>query len=126
MILRKIKLFIKEQRGFFLTEMLASLAIAAIIGLGATFAIAQVMNQTTRNNDYTTASRHTLNAIQWISRDYQMAQNQQYQHEDKGLARLIGYESGADRFYHLFHSVIPVFTAWVWKQSRIPWLHRRL
>ncbi|MBA7708340.1 hypothetical protein ES703_117238 [subsurface metagenome] len=74
MILRKIKLFIKEQRGFFLTEMLASLAIAAIIGLGATFAIAQVMNQTTRNNDYTTASRHTLNAIQWISRDYQMAQ----------------------------------------------------
>jgi len=74
MILRKIKLFIKEQRGFFLTEMLASLAIAGLIGLGATIASAQVMNQTTRNNDYTTASRHTLNAIQWFSRDVQMAQ----------------------------------------------------
>jgi len=74
MILRKIKLFVKEQRGFLLTEMLASLAIAAIIGLGATFASAQVMNQTTRNNDFTTASRHTLNAIHWISRDTQMAQ----------------------------------------------------
>ena len=74
MILRKIKLFIKEQRGFFLTEMLASLAIAGLIGLGATIASAQVMNQTARNNDYTTASRHTLNAIQWISRDIQAAQ----------------------------------------------------
>ena len=74
MILCKIKLFIKEQRGFLLTEMLASLAIAGLIGLGATVASAQVMNQTARNNDFTTASRHTLNAIQWISRDTQMAQ----------------------------------------------------
>lgn len=74
MILRNIRLFSKDQRGFTLVEMLASLAIAGLIGLGATMANAQVMNQTARNNDYTTASRHTLNALHWISRDTQMAQ----------------------------------------------------
>jgi hypothetical protein len=34
----------------------------------------QVVNQGGRNSDYTIASRHTLNAIHWISRDTQMAQ----------------------------------------------------
>lgn len=57
-----------------LMETIASLAIAGLIALGATMANAEVMNQTTRNNDFTTASRHTLNALQWLSRDTQMAQ----------------------------------------------------
>jgi len=74
MILRNIRLFSQNQKGFTLIETLASLAIAGLIGLGATMANAQVMDQTARNNDYTTASRHTLNALQWISRDVQMAQ----------------------------------------------------
>jgi type II secretory pathway pseudopilin PulG len=74
MILRRIRLFIKDQRGILLPEMLASLAIVAIIALGVSIASTQVMSQTARNSDYTTASRHTLNAIQWISRDTQMAQ----------------------------------------------------
>ena len=58
-----------------LYELLASLAIAGLIGLGASIASAQVMSQTSRNNNFTTASRHTLNAMQWISRDTQMAQS---------------------------------------------------
>lgn len=74
MILRNIRLFSQDQKGFTLIEMLASLAIAGLVGLGATIANAQVMEQTARNNDYTTASRHTLNALQWLSRDIQMAQ----------------------------------------------------
>ena len=74
MILRNIKLFRKNQRGFTLIETLTSVAIAGLIGLGATMANAQVMNQTANNNNITTASRHTLNALQWISRDAQMAQ----------------------------------------------------
>ena len=37
-------------------------------------ATVQVLNQGSRNSDYTTASRHIMNAIYWISRDAQMAQ----------------------------------------------------
>lgn len=74
MKLRLKKFFSIEQRGFTLVETLAALAIAGLVGLGATIANAQVMNQTAKNNAFTTASRHTLNALQWISRDYQMAQ----------------------------------------------------
>ncbi len=37
-------------------------------------ASAQVLNQTSRNADYVTASRQAMNAIAWISRDAEMAQ----------------------------------------------------
>jgi hypothetical protein len=36
--------------------------------------ISQVLTQTVKNNDYTTANSHILNAVQWISRDAEMAQ----------------------------------------------------
>ncbi len=75
MILRNIRLFRKDQRGITLIEMLVSVTIAGIISLGATIANAQIMNQTATNNDFTTASRQTLNALYWISRDAQMAQD---------------------------------------------------
>ncbi len=55
-------------------EMIATVIVVGLIGLVATMAIVQVLNQTSKNNDYTTASRQTLNAMFWISRDAQMAQ----------------------------------------------------
>jgi prepilin-type N-terminal cleavage/methylation domain-containing protein len=75
MILRKIRSFHRNQAGFTLIELMAALAISGFISLGATMATSQVINQTVKNNDYTTANRHVLNAITWIGRDAQMAQD---------------------------------------------------
>jgi len=62
------------QRGFTLIEMILSLALTSFIGLGASFAIAQVTRDTQRNSDYTTASQQAMNAVYWIGQDIQMAQ----------------------------------------------------
>jgi prepilin-type N-terminal cleavage/methylation domain-containing protein len=64
----------ENQKGFTLIEVLAVLAITGIMGLGVAMATSQVVNQGGRNSDYTTASRHTLNAIHWVGRDIQMSQ----------------------------------------------------
>jgi len=74
MIFRKLGWIIKGQRGFTLIEVIVALAITGFIGFGVATATVQVLNQSARNSDYTTASRHTLNAIYWISRDAQMSQ----------------------------------------------------
>jgi prepilin-type N-terminal cleavage/methylation domain-containing protein len=75
MILRKISQFYKHQSGFTLIEMMAAMVITGFIGLGASMASGQVLNETARNSDYTTASRNAMNAIHWISRDVMMAQS---------------------------------------------------
>jgi len=77
MILHKFGLFNRNQRGFTLIEMLVVVSITGLIALGASMAIIQVLNQSARNTDYTAASRYTLNAINWISVDAQMAQTMQ-------------------------------------------------
>jgi prepilin-type N-terminal cleavage/methylation domain-containing protein len=74
MMLRIFKLFHKNRVGFTLIETMAAIAITGIIAIGASISTAQVMNQTTRNNDFTTASRNTMNALHWMSRDALVAQ----------------------------------------------------
>ncbi len=73
-MLRIIRSLHKEQKGYTLIELLAVLAITGIISIGALMSNGQVITQTVRNNDFTTANRHVLNAIHWISKDAQMAQ----------------------------------------------------
>jgi type II secretory pathway component PulJ len=74
MISRKTRLFRKGEAGLTLLEIMVSLTIASLIGLGATISSVQILNQTSKNNDYTTASRNAMNALYWISKDAQMAQ----------------------------------------------------
>lgn len=75
MKLFKLNLFHKSQAGFTLVEMLAALAITSILSLGASVSSIQILNQTSRDNAYTVASRNTVNALDWISRDALMAQS---------------------------------------------------
>ncbi|MFA5309891.1 MAG: prepilin-type N-terminal cleavage/methylation domain-containing protein [Dehalococcoidales bacterium] len=74
MIRRILKLLHKNRAGFTLVEVLVSIAITGFIAMGVSVSIAQVINQTHYNNNYTTASRNTMNALQWMSRDALMAQ----------------------------------------------------
>jgi type II secretory pathway pseudopilin PulG len=74
MMLRRIRQFINNESGLSLIEVLVSLVITGFIGMGAAISSAQVLNETSENNDYTTASRNAMNAVYWISRDAQMAQ----------------------------------------------------
>ncbi len=74
MIIRLLRLMNRRQGGFTLNEVLVTLAITGIISMGATMATVQMLNQGNKNSDYTTASRHAMNAIYWVSRDAQMAQ----------------------------------------------------
>ena len=75
MKLLKFRFFSRNQAGFTLIEFITATAITGIIGLGASIACAQVLNQTATNNDYTIASRNALNALHWISHDVSMAQD---------------------------------------------------
>ena len=74
MMFLKKKLFHKNESGMTLIEIMVSMAITSLIGLGASVSSLQVLNETSRNNDYTAASRNAMNAIFWIGRDAQMAQ----------------------------------------------------
>jgi prepilin-type N-terminal cleavage/methylation domain-containing protein len=74
MIFPRLHFIKQDQKGFTLVELMAAVIITGLIGVGVATASVEVLNQGERNADYTTASRNTMNAIHWISRDAQMAQ----------------------------------------------------
>jgi len=74
MIFHKFWSILNNQEGFTLIEVIAVVVITGLIGSGVAMATMQVVDQGSRNSGYAAASRHTLNAVQWISRDTQMSQ----------------------------------------------------
>jgi type II secretory pathway pseudopilin PulG len=67
--------FHKGQSGFVLIDLLTAIIITGIISLGISSASFQLINTTSKNRNFTMASRNAMNALHWIGRDTVMAQN---------------------------------------------------
>ncbi len=74
MILDRLGLVHKNQRGFTLIEVLIAIAVTALIIGGITMAIFQTFTVSARTSSHMTAVRQVQNAGHWISQDAQMAQ----------------------------------------------------
>jgi len=69
-----VKVLHKGWRGFTLIELMVAVAIMGIISLGASMCIGQLLNQTSRDSNFSLASQQATNAVYWISHDALMAQ----------------------------------------------------
>ena len=74
MIIRKMGRIFKSRRGFTLIEIMVAIALISLIGVSVSSATFQILKQSIKNRDYTSASQSTMNAVHWISRDAEMAQ----------------------------------------------------
>jgi len=74
MIFHRLGLISKNQRGFTLIELMISTAIIGLISVATTTAIFQMLNVSSGSTNHMTAVKQVQNAVNWISRDAQMAQ----------------------------------------------------
>jgi prepilin-type N-terminal cleavage/methylation domain-containing protein len=68
----------KSQRGFTLIEVLMAIAVTAIIAVFVTVSIFQIVNVNSKSNSRLIAVEEVENAINWITKDAQMAQFSQF------------------------------------------------
>ncbi|MFA5309862.1 MAG: prepilin-type N-terminal cleavage/methylation domain-containing protein [Dehalococcoidales bacterium] len=71
----KLRHILKGRRGFSLLEVVLALFIITVVGAAVSTATFQMVRQSAKNRDYTTASQFTMNAVHWISRDAEMSQS---------------------------------------------------
>ncbi len=74
MMLRRLGLIHRSQRGFTALELLIAFAITGIVAGAATTAILQVYSGSAHSSNHMTVVRQVQSAGYWISRDSQMAQ----------------------------------------------------
>ena len=72
---RSLGKFAGSQKGFTLIEILIAIAITGAITGGVTMSIFQTLDYSSRNKARMEAVKQVENAIHWLSRDAQMAQN---------------------------------------------------
>jgi prepilin-type N-terminal cleavage/methylation domain-containing protein len=65
----------KNEKGFTLVELLPTLAVTALIALGAGMTFTQIASSTERNEDWNIAVRQAQNTAYWISQDAMMVYN---------------------------------------------------
>ncbi len=75
MILNRLGLITRNQRGIALIELIIAMALSVVIAGATTATILQVINGSNRTNNHMTAVRQVQNAGYWVSHDAQMAQN---------------------------------------------------
>ena len=70
-----LKKLVGNDKGFTLIELLIVVALTGIISAAAAMSIHQVLAGTSLSNNQNTSVNQVRNAVHWISRDVQMAQN---------------------------------------------------
>ena len=74
MIFHRLGFINKNQRGFTLIELMIAITIIGLISSATTTAIFQMLNVSSVSTNHMTAVKQVQNAVNWISRDAQMAQ----------------------------------------------------
>lgn len=75
MMLHRLGLITRNQRGITVIELIIAMALSVIIAGAITATILQVINGSNRTNNHMTAVRQVQNAGYWVSHDAQMAQS---------------------------------------------------
>ena len=94
MILDRLGLVHKNQRGFTLIEMLIAIAVTGLIVGGIAMAIFQTLTVSARNSSHMTMVRQVQNAGYWISHDVQMAQEVQVDGGATGFPLVLTWTEG--------------------------------
>lgn len=74
-MLHKLGLMDRDQRGFTIIELLIAFTIAALVAIGVTAGVFQIVTGNTRTSNHMTAVRQVQEAGYWVSHDTQMAQS---------------------------------------------------
>jgi len=64
-----------DEKGFTLIEIIVSVAVTAILGVGISMTVAQVYNSSQRSNDWSAVIQQAQNVGYWIRQDALMAQS---------------------------------------------------